>query len=107
MLVGCLGLSFLVNYTGQSVAARPPILDASSEVSSNEESSKASEGSSLISEETERMTFPELQDKLEKARQKVLNVKIIAKTSRKTKEFSVPSEDAYIAFSLNFLLQVS
>ena len=74
LLVGCLGLSFLVNYTGQSVAARPPILDASSEVSSNEvssneESSKASEGSSQISEATERMTFPELQDKLEQARQ--------------------------------------
>ena len=84
LLVGCLGLSFLVNYTGQSVAARPPILDTSSE-----ESSKASEGSSLISEETERMTFPELQDKLEQARQKVLSVKITAKTSRKTKEFSV------------------
>ena len=99
LLVGCLGLIFLVNYMGQSVAARPPILDASSEVSSNEESSKASEGSSLISEETERMTFPELQDKLEQARQKVLNVKIIAKTSRKTKEFSVPSEDAYIAWN--------
>lgn len=99
LLVGCLGLSFLVNYTGQSVAARPPILDASSEVSSNEESSKASEGSSLISEETERMTFPELQDKLEQARQKVLSVKITAKTSRKTKEFSVPSEDAYIAWN--------
>ena len=43
LLVGCLGLIFLVNYMGQSVAARPPILDASSEVSSNEESSKASE----------------------------------------------------------------
>lgn len=99
LLVGCLGLSFLVNYTGQSVAARPPILDASSEESSNEESSKASEGSSLISEETERMTFPELQDKLEQARQKVLSVKITAKTSRKTKEFSVPSEDAYIAWN--------
>ena len=99
LLVGCLGLSFLVNYTGQSVAARPPILDASSEVSSNEESSKASEGSSLISEETERMTFPELQDKLEQARQKVLSVKITAKTSRKTKEFSVPSEDTYIAWN--------
>ena len=99
LLVGCLGLSFLVNYTGQSVAARPPILDASSEVSSNEESSKASEGSSLISEETERMTFPELQDKLEQARQKVLSVKLTAKTSRKTKEFSVPSEDAYIAWN--------
>ena len=99
LLVGCLGLSFLVNYTGQSVAARPPILDASSEVSSNEESSKASEGSSLISEETEPMTFPELQDKLEQARQKVLSVKITAKTSRKTKEFSVPSEDAYIAWN--------
>ena len=99
LLVGCLGLSFLVNYTGQSVAARPPILDASSGVSSNEESSKASEGSSLISEETERMTFPELQDKLEQARQKVLSVKITAKTSRKTKEFSVPSEDAYIAWN--------
>lgn len=94
LLVGCLGLSFLVNYTGQSVAARPPILDTSSE-----ESSKASEGSSLISEETERMTFPELQDKLEQARQKVLSVKITAKTSRKTKEFSVPSEDAYIAWN--------
>ena len=99
LLVGCLGLSFLVNYTGQSVAARPPILDASSGVSSNEESSKASEGSSLISEETERMTFPELQDKLEQARQKVLNVKLTAKTSRKTKEFSVPSEDTYIAWN--------
>ena len=99
LLVGCLGLSFLVNYTGQSVAARPPILDASSGVSSNEESSKASEGSSLISEETERMTFPELQDKLEQARQKVLSVKLTAKTSRKTKEFSVPSEDAYIAWN--------
>ena len=99
LLVGCLGLSFLVNYTGQSVAARPPILDASSEESSNEESSKASEGSSLISEETERMTFPELQDKLEQARQKVLSVKLTAKTSRKTKEFSVPSEDAYIAWN--------
>ena len=99
LLVGCLGLSFLVNYTGQSVAARPPILDASSEERSNEESSKASEGSSLISEETERMTFPELQDKLEQARQKVLSVKITAKTSRKTKEFSVPSEDAYIAWN--------
>ena len=99
LLVGCLGLSFLVNYTGQSVAARPPILDASSEVSSNEESSKASEGSSLISEETERMTFPELQDKLEQARQKVLSVKLTAKTSRKTKEFSVPSEDTYIAWN--------
>ncbi|WP_306486966.1 DUF6612 family protein [Abiotrophia sp.] len=99
LLVGCLGLSFLVNYTGQSVAARPPILDASSEVSSNEESSKASEGSSLISEETERMTFPELQDKLEQARQKVLSVKLTAKTSRKTKEFSVPSEDSYIAWN--------
>ena len=99
LLVGCLGLSFLVNYMGQSVAARPPILDASSEESSNEESSKASEGSSLISEETERMTFPELQDKLEQARQKVLSVKITAKTSRKTKEFSVPSEDAYIAWN--------
>ena len=99
LLVGCLGLSFLVNYTGQSVAARPPILDASSEVSSNEESSKASEGSSLISEETERMTFPELQDKLEQARQKVLSVKITAKTSRKTKEFSEPSEDTYIAWN--------
>lgn len=94
LLVGCLGLSFLVNYTGQSVAARPPILDTSSE-----ESSKASEGSSLISEETERMTFPELQDKLEQARQKVLSVKLTAKTSRKTKEFSVPSEDAYIAWN--------
>ena len=99
LLVGCLGLSFLVNYTGQSVAARPPILDASSEESSNEESSKASEGSSLISEETERMTFPELQDKLEQARQKVLSVKLTAKTSRKTKEFSVPSEDTYIAWN--------
>lgn len=99
LLVGCLGLSFLVNYTGQSVAARPPILDASSEVSSNEESSKASEGSSLISEETERMTFPELQDKLEQARQKVLSVKLTAKTSRKTKKFSVPSEDTYIAWN--------
>ena len=99
LLVGCLGLIFLVNYMGQSVAARPPILDASSEVSSNEESSKASEGSSLISEETERMTFPELQDKLEQARQKVLSVKITAKTSRKTKEFSVPSEDTYIAWN--------
>lgn len=94
LLVGCLGLSFLVNYTSQSVAARPSILDASSE-----ESSKASEGSSQISEATERMTFPELQDKLEQARQKVLNVKITAKTSRKTKEFSVPSEDAYIAWN--------
>lgn len=94
LLVGCLGLSFLVNYTGQSVAARPPILDASSE-----ESSKTSEGSSQISEVTERMTFPELQDKLEQARQKVLSVKITAKTSRKTKEFSVPSEDAYIAWN--------
>ena len=99
LLVGCLGLSFLVNYTGQSVAARPPILDASSEVSSNEESSKASEGSSLISEETEPMTFPELQDKLEQARQKVLSVKLTAKTSRKTKKFSVPSEDTYIAWN--------
>lgn len=99
LLVGCLGLSFLVNYTGQSVAARPPILDASTEDSSNEESSKASEGSSQISEATERMTFPELQDKLEQARQKVLSVKITAKTSRKTKEFSVPSEDAYIAWN--------
>ena len=99
LLVGCLGLSFLVNYTGQSVAARPPILDASSGVSSNEESSKASEGSSLISEETEPMTFPELQDKLEQARQKVLSVKLTAKTSRKTKEFSVPSEDSYIAWN--------
>ena len=99
LLVGCLGLIFLVNYMGQSVAARPPILDASSEVSSNEESSKASEGSSLISEETERMTFPELQDKLEQARQKVLSVKLTAKTSRKTKEFSVPSEDTYIAWN--------
>ena len=99
LLVGCLGLIFLVNYMGQSVAARPPILDASSEVSSNEESSKASEGGSLISEESERMTFPELQDKLEQARQKVLNVKITAKTSRKTKEFSVPSEDTYIAWN--------
>ena len=99
LLVGCLGLSFLVNYTGQSVAARPPILDASSEVSSNEESSKASEGGSLISEESERMTFPELQDKLEQARQKVLSVKLTAKTSRKTKEFSVPSEDSYIAWN--------
>lgn len=99
LLVGCLGLSFLVNYTGQSVAARPPILDASTEDSSNEESSKASEGSSLIFEETERMTFPELQDKLEQARQKVLSVKITAKTSRKTKEMSVPSEDAYIAWN--------
>ena len=66
LLVGCLGLIFLVNYMGQSVAARPPILDASSEVSSNEESSKASEGGSLISEESERMTFPELQDKRDK-----------------------------------------
>jgi len=94
LLVGCLGLSFLVNYMGQSVAARPPILDATSE-----ESSKASEGSSLISEETERMTFPELQDKLEQARQKVLSVKLTAKTSRKTKEFSVPSEDTYIAWN--------
>ena len=94
LLVGCLGLSFLVNYTGQSVAARPPILDATSE-----ESSKASEGSSLISEETEPMTFPELQDKLEQARQKVLSVKLTAKTSRKTKEFSVPSEDTYIAWN--------
>ena len=99
LLVGCLGFSFLVNYTGQSVAARPPILDASTEDSSNEESSKASEGSSQISEATERMTFPELQDKLEQARQKVLSVKITAKTSRKTKEFSVPSEDAYIAWN--------
>ena len=99
LLVGCLGLIFLVNYMGQSVAARPPILDASSEVSSNEESSKASEGGSLISEESERMTFPELQDKLEQARQKVLSVKLTAKTSRKTKEFSVPSEDAYIAWN--------
>ena len=99
LLVGCLGLSFLVNYTGQSVAARPPILDASTEDSSNEESSKASEGSSQISEATEPMTFPELQDKLEQARQKVLSVKITAKTSRKTKEFSVPSEDAYIAWN--------
>lgn len=99
LLVGCLGLSFLVNYMGQSVAARPPILDASSEVSSNEESSKASEGGSLISEESERMTFPELQDKLEQARQKVLSVKLTAKTSRKTKEFSVPSEDTYIAWN--------
>ena len=99
LLVGCLGLIFLVNYMGQSVAARPPILDASSEVSSNEESSKASEGGSLISEESERMTFPELQDKLEQARQKVLSVKITAKTSRKTKEFSVPSEDTYIAWN--------
>ena len=99
LLVGCLGLIFLVNYMGQSVAARPPILDASSEVSSNEESSKASEGGSLISEESERMTFPELQDKLEQARQKVLSVKLTAKTSRKTKEFSVPSEDTYIAWN--------
>ena len=99
LLVGCLGFSFLVNYTGQSVAARPPILDASTEDSSNEESSKASEGSSLISEETEPMTFPELQDKLEQARQKVLSVKLTAKTSRKTKEFSVPSEDSYIAWN--------
>ena len=99
LLVGCLGLIFLVNYMGQSVAARPPILDASSEVSSNEESSKASEGGSLISEESERMTFPELQDKLEQARQKVLSVKLTAKTSRKTKEFSVPSEDSYIAWN--------
>ena len=99
LLVGCLGLIFLVNYMGQSVAARPPILDASSEVSSNEESSKASEGGSLISEESERMTFPELQDKLEQARQKVLSVKLTAKTSRKTKEFSVPSEDTYVAWN--------
>ena len=45
------------------------------------------------------MTFPELQDKLEQARQKVLSVKITGKTSRKTKEFSVPSEDTYIAWN--------
>lgn len=94
ILIGSLGLGILVNLTSQNVAARPPILDSGSQDSAVE-----SQSSSLTSNDSESMTFPELQDKLEQARQKVLSVKITAKTSRKTKEFSVPSEDAYIAWN--------
>lgn len=94
LLIGSLGLGILVNHTSQNVAARPSILDSGSQDSVME-----SQSSSLTSNDSESMTFPELQAKLEQARQTVLSAKLSMTFSQKNKAMSRPIKQEVVTWN--------